>query len=255
MSAADRREEIAAYVVERGEVRIDDLAQAFGVSRMTIHRHVDELAQQGLLRKLHGAVSASPTGVYESLWRYRQNRETIAKSALARAALAEIRPGQSVMIDDSTTASALAPHLAAQAPLTLATNSLGLMQSLAGQKGIELIALGGDYHPTYNAFIGPICENTVASLRVNLAICSASAISGEVALIQDARVTRVKQAMLASAARRILLVDASKFGRIALHRFAALQDFDAVYTNAALSSSTAADLRAAGIPLILVTDR
>lgn len=255
MSAADRREEIAAYVVERGEVRIDDLAQAFGVSRMTIHRHVEELARQGLLRKLHGSVSASPSGVYESLWRYRQNRETLAKSALARAALAEIQPGQAIMLDDSTTASALAPYLAASGPLTVATNSLGLMQDLAGQQGIELIALGGEYHPTYNAFIGTICETTIASLRVNLAICSASAISGEVALIQDARVTRVKQAMLAAASRRILLVDASKFDKIALHRFAALQEFDAVYSNAALSPATAGVLRAAGIPLTLVSDQ
>lgn len=248
----NRRDAIAAYVIERGEVRTDDLAAAFGVSRMTIHRHVEDLARQGVLRKLHGAVSAQPSGVYESLFSWRETRAPAAKAALARAALAKVVPGQAVVIDDSTTAAALGPHLPTRAPLTVATNSLGLMQRLAGQPDLELIALGGEYHPTYNAFIGPLCEEALAGLRVNLAICSASAISGTDALIQDARVTRVKQAMIRAAARRVLLVDSSKFGRVALHRFAGLDDFDAVYTDDLLSIETARALREAGVPLTLV---
>ena len=67
----DRRDEIAAFVAERGHVRVEELVERFGVSRMTIHRHVDQLAQRGMLHKLHGAVSAQPSGIYESLFRYR----------------------------------------------------------------------------------------------------------------------------------------------------------------------------------------
>ncbi len=44
-------------VTAAGEARIDDLVAHFGVSRMTIHRHVDALARQGMLRKLHGLVT------------------------------------------------------------------------------------------------------------------------------------------------------------------------------------------------------
>lgn len=249
---ASRREAIAAYVAERGEARIDELASAFGVSRMTIHRHVEELARQGVLRKLHGAVSAQPSGVYESLFDFRRTRAPEAKRALARAAMSELQPGQAVLLDDSTTVAALGPLLPQAAPLTVVTNSLGLMRSLAGAEGIGLIGLGGDYHPTYDAFIGPLCEAQLAGLRVNLAICSASAVSGTAALIQDAQVTRAKQAMLAAAARRVLLVDASKFGAIALHRLADLADFDAVYADAALAPDTARALAAAGVPLRLV---
>ncbi|TIR98629.1 MAG: DeoR/GlpR transcriptional regulator, partial [Mesorhizobium sp.] len=93
MNADNRRQDIADYVIQHGEARIDELVTAFGVSRMTIHRHVDELARQGVLRKLHGAVSAQPSGVYESLFRFRETHAAAAKRALARAALAEIEPG------------------------------------------------------------------------------------------------------------------------------------------------------------------
>ncbi|GGW24992.1 DeoR family transcriptional regulator [Gemmobacter lanyuensis] len=253
MTADRRRDDIAAYVTQRGEARIDDLVAAFGVSRMTIHRHVEELARQGVLRKLHGAVSAQPSGVYESLFRFRETRNAPAKQALARAALAEVAAGQVIALDDSTTVNALAPLLADRGPLTVATNSLTALQALAGADDLHLIALGGDYHPTYHAFIGHLCETLLAQLRVNLLICSASAISGTAALIQDPQVVRVKQAMHRAASRRVLLVDSSKFGKVALHLFADLTDFDAVYTDDGLPPETAQQLISAGVRLKIVT--
>lgn len=255
MTADTRRDEIAAYVTSRGDVRIEELVAAFGVSRMTIHRHVEDLARQGVLRKLHGAVSAQPSGVYEALYSFRQTRATTAKEAIARAAAAELQPGQIVLLDDSTTVAALIPHLSKAAPLTVMTNSLANAGALAGMDGVRLIALGGEYHPTYNAFIGHLCESALAQVRANVVICSASAISGTSALIQDAQVTRVKQAMIAAAARKILLVDGSKFGKIALHLLADLTRFDAIYTDAPLPAETADHLRAAGTQVIQVSPK
>lgn len=253
MSADSRRQEIADYVIKRGEARIEELIAAFGVSRMTIHRHVEELARQGVLRKLHGSVSAQPSGVYESLFRFRETRAAAAKHALARAALAEIEPGQVIMLDDSTTANALGPLLPQVTPLTVVTNSLPLAQQLVDADELKLILLGGEYHPTYNAFIGHICESALARLRVNLLICSASAVDGTAALIQDPQVVRVKQAMAAAAARRVLLIDSSKFGKVALHMFADLTEFDVVLADDALPEETARVLAAAGVNLKIVS--
>lgn len=248
----NRREEIAAYVLQQGEARIDDLVQRFGVSRMTIHRHIDQLAQAGLLRKLHGAVSALPSGVYESLFRYRQTVAAAEKSSLARAALRYIEPGQVVMIDDSSTTHALAALLPEIAPLTVVTNSLASIQTLTGAEDITLIGLGGQYHPTYNAFIGHLCETALPHLRANVLICSASAAQNGVAYIQDAQVTRVKQAMMAAANTRILLLNHEKFGRSALHALAPLTGFDAVLTGATLPAAEACALKAAGVRLHLI---
>lgn len=255
MTAETRRDQIAAFVAQRGEVRIDELITAFGVSRMTIHRHVEELARQGVLRKLHGAVSAQPSGVYESLFGFRQAHATAAKQAIARAAAAELLPGQILLLDDSTTVAALIAHVPKAAPLTVMTNSLAHAPVLAEMEEVRLIALGGEYHPTYNAFIGHLCETALAQVRVNLAVCSASAISGHVALIQDPQVTRVKQAMLAAAARKVLLVDGTKFGKVALHLLADLAQFDAIYTDGTLPDDVTQRLRDAGTELIQVTEK
>lgn len=252
MTADNRREDIANYVISRGDVRIDELVSTFGVSRMTIHRHVEALSRQGVLRKLHGAVSAQPSGVYESLFRYRVTVAQERKRALAKAALTMIEPGEVVLLDDSTTAHALAPMLPEAAPLTVITNSLASIMALTEADELGLIALGGDYHPTYNAFIGHVCERALSGLRANVLVCSASAISGHSALIQDPQVVRIKQAMMAAASRRILLADSTKFGRIALHHFAELDEFDAVICDAGLSAGTARAIEAAGVKLRLV---
>ena len=164
IKADERREEIAEYVIKLGQVRIDDLVEHFGVSRMTIHRHIDRLAQQGVLRKLHGAVTVQPSGLYESAFRYRVTVNRAEKDTLARAALDYVEAGQVVMLDDSSTANAVATLLLDVKPLTVITNSVATASLLTNVDDIDFICLGGKYHGTYNAYIGIVCENAVAQL-------------------------------------------------------------------------------------------
>ncbi|TCR82391.1 DeoR/GlpR family DNA-binding transcription regulator [Rhizobium sp. BK376] len=252
IKADERREEIANYVIKLGQVRIDDLVEHFGVSRMTIHRHIDQLAQQGVLRKLHGAVTVQPSGIYESTFRYRMTVGRAEKDALARAAMKFIEPGQVVMLDDSTTANAAAPLLLDIKPLTVITNSMSTAELVAHVENVDFICLGGQYHHTYNAYIGIICENSISRLRADVLICSASAISGTTAFIQDQQVVRVKQAMMASCTKRLLLLDHAKFDKVALHVFGDLTAFDAVLVTDGISDIASKQLQQAGVRLHIV---
>ena len=250
--AEDRRQDIADYVMRHGQIRIEELVSHFGVSRMTIHRHVEQLAQQGVIRKLHGMVTVLPSGVYESTFRYRQSIGRAEKEALARAAMAHVEAGQVVMLDDSSTAGAAAPFLAEVKPLTVITNSIHAGNVLTEAEDIDFICLGGQYHPTYNAYIGLLCENAIARLNANLLICSASAVSGGIAYIQDQHVVRVKQAMMRACRKRILLLEASKFDKIALHALDELTAFDAVLVSDGLDAAVARQLQETGVRLQIV---
>jgi DeoR/GlpR family transcriptional regulator of sugar metabolism len=253
IKADERREEIASYVIKFGQVRIDDLVEHFGVSRMTIHRHIDRLAHQGVLRKLHGAVSVQPSGIYESTFRYRMTVGRAEKDALARAAMDYVEAGRAVMLDDSTTANAAAPLLLEVKPLTVITNSVSTAALLTNVEDVDFICLGGQYHRTYDAYIGIVCENAISRLRANVLICSASAITGTTAFIQDQQVVRVKQAMMAASTKRILLVDHFKFDKVALHVLDELTCFDAVLVTDGLSDTHAQKLEQAGVRLRLVS--
>lgn len=250
--AEERREEITNYVTKHGQVRIDDLVTHFGVSRMTIHRHIDQLAHQGVLRKLHGAVSVQPSGIYESTYRYRATVGRAEKEALARAAMDYIEAGQVIMLDDSTTAGAVAPLLLKIKPLTVITNSVSTATQLTNVDDLDFICLGGQYHRTYNAYIGIICERAISSVRADVLICSASAITGTTAFIQDQQIVGVKQAMMTASNKHILLIDHSKFDKLALHVFDELTSFDAVLVTDGISDTHAQQLERAGVHLRIV---
>ncbi|MCP4167650.1 MAG: DeoR/GlpR transcriptional regulator [Chloroflexi bacterium] len=62
MLASERRQYILEKTQETGRVQINDLSQELGVSRMTVHRDLTGLAQEGLIRKVYGGATttASP---------------------------------------------------------------------------------------------------------------------------------------------------------------------------------------------------
>jgi len=151
---ARRQAEIAAYVVKNGSVSANDLVEAFGVSVMTVHRDLDELERQGVVRKYRGGVSAQPTSVFESNVAYRLTTAQAEKAALARHARAMIEPGMSVMLDDSTSALALIDLFEDITPLTVATNFLPAITKLVEHRDITLVALGGIYSATHDSFGG-----------------------------------------------------------------------------------------------------
>ncbi len=243
-----RQEQIARAVLTRGSASAQDLAAEFNVSLNTVHRDLDELERQGVVRKFHGGASAEPSGMFESNVAYRLKRMVPEKHVVARHATRYIEPGMSVMIDDSTTTLQMVPFLAGAGPLRLVTNYLEVMRQASGLKGVSLMALGGDYDPLHDSFLGVMCMECIASIRVDVTFISTSAISGPDAFHQEQRVVSFKRAMLEAATRRYLLVDHSKLGRRALHRLVPLSSFDKVIVDDGAPPEALAELDGHQVP-------
>nr|WP_210290506.1 MULTISPECIES: DeoR/GlpR family DNA-binding transcription regulator [unclassified Rhizobium] len=223
-----RRQMIAEAVMAEGSMRIEDLTERFGISLMTAHRDVDELVSRGLFRKTRGIVSAAATSLIESSDVYRANRQAAEKKTIAAAAMQFIEPGQAIFLDDSTTVLQMASQLPAKVPLTAITNSLTLMNALKDMHDVTLLALGGQYYNWCNAFMGRMTINEINRLRADAAFISMSAIIDDVVFHQSPEIVDIKRAMFESAAKRVLLMDHTKFERRALHSFAHLSEFDVV---------------------------
>src|SRR5687768_15099616 len=120
----ERQKRIADEVVTRGSATAQELATLFSVSLMTIHRDLDELERQGVVRKFRGGVTAQPSAVFESNSAFRLKARQEEKAVIATRARALVDPGMAVMLDDSTTTHALARQLEGVKPLTVVTNYL-----------------------------------------------------------------------------------------------------------------------------------
>ncbi|VXC35938.1 DeoR/GlpR family DNA-binding transcription regulator [Nocardioides sp. AX2bis] len=250
-----RRDQIRARVADAGFVRIDALADEHGVSAMTIHRDLEDLQGHGWLRKVRGGATAVPSSMHHGDVRHRLSTMTAAKQALARAAVLHVEPGQAVLMDESTTALAMADLVAERAPLTVVTHFLPLINRLTGDPGVELIALGGSYFAAYDAFLGLRTAEAIASLRADLLISSTTAVRRGHCYHQSQETVAVKRAMMDAADTSVLLVDSSKFDRRGLHHLAPLTAFDHVLVDDGLPVAEQRELRKQNVNLTVVPVR
>ena len=153
---------------------------------------------------------------------------TREKEALAAAALPLIAPGMSVLLDDSTTALTLARLLPDVGPLTVVSNYRQVHEVLREAPDVRLICIGGEYSRTHDSYIGLPCQEMINGLSVDLMFLSTSAMNAQMTFHQEQEIVLVKRAMIHCAATRVLMMDASKVGRAALHRLAPVADFDHV---------------------------
>lgn len=224
----ERQREVTEAVMAEGAIRIEDLAERFDISVMTVHRDLDELESRGLLRKERGVATATSTALVESSDVYRSGRQRAEKEAIAQAAIEFISHGQAVILDDSTTTLKLMPLLQSKAPLTVITNTLTVMEAAKGMKGVSLLGLGGQFYDWCSAFMGRMTIDAIRTLRTDVCIMSTSAITDGIAFHQSIENVDIKRAMFDSADKRILLADHTKFDKRALYMTIPLSEFDTV---------------------------
>jgi len=238
-----RREETAS---------VEELAELAGVSKMTIHRDLDRLAELRMVRKIRGGATLLPSAVFESDYTFRRRLCRAEKRALARRVGELIEPGMALILDDSTTTAVLTPILREKKPLTIITNARGLINALVGEEEISLTCLGGQYDAVSDGFFGLVCEAAVSRLRADLGIFSTAAVQGASAYLHDPEIVRAKLAMMAAADQTVLAFDSSKFGKSALNLFSPLDEFDRVLLTGAVEIERIEVLRKAQVPLELV---
>lgn len=242
LSRPERLKRITDDVLANGSMLVDELAASLNVSRMTIHRDLDDLEKQGVLRKVRNGATAQPSSLFESNVAFRLASAVEEKKRICKAAAALIEPGQSIILDEATSLLPLVDELAAIGGVTVITNFMVIMQRLAGVEEINLIALGGEYLRRFDTFTGLVCETAVRSLAANAYFTSTSAIANGVAYHPDARIATIKQAMMRAASRRYLLADRAKFGQTALHKVADLEQFDRIIVDSPLPDAEAASI-------------
>lgn len=247
-----RRQQILDHVIEHGEARIDDLTTRFGVSLMTMHRDLDDLAERRLLRKLRGKVAAYPALTIETAARFGETLHNGEKDALAEAAARQVEAGQTVFIDDSTTLFPLARRLATFSGLTVLTNSLHAARLLAEAEGSnDIVLAGGKYSPEFDSCSGPEVLNFLDSTRADVAFVSVSAVAVGRLYHPVRDYAELKKAVLKAANHNVLVVDHSKFGRTATYAHGTVADYDLLITGettpteeieAALNAGTAIEI-------------
>lgn len=254
-AVSSRRRRLVEEVTRRGTVSVEDLIEDSGASATTVYRDLAALEESGLVQRRWGQVTAVAGVPSEAGAAFRVSEHVEAKKELAAhvAATGLVEPGQTLMIDDSTSSLWLVRALREVSPLTVVTNSLLVAREVEDAGGARLFVVGGAYRPWAQALLGHTTVRAVEELHADLCVMSASGIAGGHCYHPHEDIIAVKRAMMRSSDRAVLLLDHSKLDRRALHSFARLEDFDVVVVDSGTTAAQREALAAAGARLQLAS--
>jgi DeoR/GlpR family transcriptional regulator of sugar metabolism len=254
--ARERQAHIARIVEEHGRARVSDLATRFGVSSVTIRKDLLVLETDGRVVRTHGGAIVPDRSRPELAFEIRERLQQGEKSRIGTAAAELVRDGESIVMDASTTALAVARRLAARggwSQLTVITNGLRLASELAGSSGITVLMLGGRVRWEALSVVGQLGDGLFSRINVQKAFVGAAGFTIESGL-SDAtdEEAQIKRSMIAAAREVIAIVDSTKWERAAFATFCPTADIDMVLTDERAPAPMLAGLRERGIEVRLI---
>lgn len=251
LHADERYHAIVSRLREDGRVDATSLAAELGVTGETVRRDLIQLERHGRLRRVHGGAVPPESLAFEPAVGTRTEFAT-EKTRIARAALAHLPEHGAVLIDAGSTTGRLVELFPSDRQLSVFTNTLPIALALLSRPLLTVHTLGGRVRDNTLAEVDEWALRALRETNVDVAFLGANAISFERGLTTpDPSEAAVKHAMLASAQRRILLADHSKFGRVSTVQHAELADIDLIITDVGLSAADSAAIEALGIELEL----
>lgn len=234
----ERHQRIRALLSTLERVSTERIMADLEVSRETVRRDLLDLEALGTLRRVHGgAVVAQLGGDSEAPIAERARMRVKAKVALARAATGIIKSGQTIFVDAGTTTALLADELAKLANLFIVTNSVDVASRFRGDgqqsRGAnEVLLLGGGLSHRALATVGAATILDIQRYRADLALLSPVSVDEQQGASNfDQEEADVARAMVAHAARVVILADYSKIGQRSRISYCLPKHIDVLITN------------------------
>ncbi len=255
LSIAERHKYILDKLSEYGFIRIADVAEELGVTKVTIRNDVKILEGKGLLYKVHGSARLVNPHIADRDLETKSHLNRDAKQRIATRAVELIGESDSIMISAGSTTYALAEAIHSSVPqgvLNVVTPFLKVSELLCELENVRVEQLGGRIHRKSCATLG---EN--ASLTLGYSVCSKFFVGVDgvdpdfgitTSTIEEAQLSRK---MMSASSKTVVLADSSKFGQRGFGHIASLDEVDIIITDDGITKEMRDIIEGAGIELII----
>ena len=257
-STGERRDRVRALIEERAFASVAELSAEFGVSAVTVRSDLDALEAEGGVRRIRGgAMPFDAARLRERPFEEAAVEAASAKARIAAAAADLLEPGMSVFLDVGTTAAAVARELLRRdglRELTVITSGLSIALLLeAAVPRLQVVVTGGTLRPLQHSLVAPLADQVLRLLHADLALIGCNGVDA-VAGVTNINLpeAEVKAAMIAAAARAVVIADGSKIGRVQLGHVADATAVDVLITDQSAPATALAELRALDGPRIVL---
>lgn len=242
-----RREVILEILAEDGNVSVSGLAKRLGVTVVTARADLVALEEEGVLVRTHGG--ALPAFHPKIAARTREDKEL--KASIAKAAAAEIRNGDTVIISAGTTTALMAKYLLGKRDIHIVTNNTLVLAYARMNPQLRVTLVGGEFRSSEEGLVGPMALASLDQFHVSktfIGIDGASVKQGFTAhFLESADLVRK---MAEQADEVVVISTSSKFGKPGFARILSFDGVDTLITDAQLSSEFKAILTEANVRIV-----
>jgi DeoR family fructose operon transcriptional repressor len=227
MSISSRQKQILDLLEEHGFLTVETMAELTYTSQSSIRRDLVTLHNLSLIKRTHGGASLLRE-INQAVPLHNRMTQNIAeKRRIAKIAASLLEDGQSVMLDGSSTAGFLIPHIAKHREMIVFTNNM-LTATNAVNYGIPTHCIGGFSVNQSAVLSGAQAYRAVEQISPDILFFSSKSLDKN-GIISDPipEENHIRSIMLLNAKKRIFLCDSGKFDTRSLYTLTSLDRIDA----------------------------
>jgi DeoR/GlpR family transcriptional regulator of sugar metabolism len=245
---AERRATIVEMVVQKGAVRVSELATRFDVDVSTIRRDLQALENQERLQRVHGGALPIKKAPSE-----RAGGAAVTQEAcIGRAAAKMVGDGETIFLGPGQLPLEVARCLSEPLKLTIITNGLDAAHWITANTAHTVIVTGGQVEAGDRGLVGQLTRTALSTLRADRVILELDGISAVGGLTNDDLAqAEIAQVLFEIGSEVIVLVPAERVGRVAAAYIAAVSEADVVVTGREAPSPFLWDLSETGVRVVL----
>ncbi|MEG0686348.1 MAG: DeoR/GlpR family DNA-binding transcription regulator [Erysipelotrichales bacterium] len=226
-----RHKKILNVLLENEKVTIDELADLFEVSTMTIRRDLDTLQDNGFLTRYYGGAKVNKVVLQELSFKIKSEENIDVKRKIAQYAFSIIDAKSSIYLDAGTTTYELAKLLAGASGHTIITCDLQIASLLANSNN-DIYCVGGLVETATKSLSGTYALDLLKRINIDICFLSTNSISNNLEIETSSESKGfVKEYLLSLDINSVLLVDSSKFIKKSLFKIAPLGSFDYIISD------------------------
>ena len=226
MSITKRQQQILALLDENGFMSVERLSEQTYTSPSSIRRDLTHLQNLSLVRRTHGGASVFRDLNHAVPLNSRMEKNIAQKRRIAKNASELLRDGQTVMLDGSSTAGFMVPHIAKFKDMIVFTNNMQTAIN-AVNYGIKTYCIGGESVDNSVVLSGEQAYSSVVKIFPDILFFSSQSLDFE-GYIYDPipEENHIRELMLKNAKCSVFLCDSEKFGQRSLYRLTSVNDID-----------------------------
>ena len=226
MSISKRQQQILDLLNENEFLSVERLSHMTYTSPSSIRRDLTKLQNMSLIRRTHGGASIFRELNQAVPLNSRMEKNIIEKRKIAKNASVLLHDGMTIMLDGSSTAGFMVPHIAKFNDIILFTNNMQTAIN-AVNYGIKTHCIGGVSVNQSVVLSGEQAYSSVVNIYPDILFFSSRSLDTD-GYIYDPipEENHIRELMLKNAKRKVFLCDSEKFGQKSLYRLTSINDID-----------------------------